>query len=487
MNWTIMTTSIRCTPDWRSPYWFSQRSIPDSAVSPSPTADRAVSASNAIPPGLGALYWFAAFNALSFQPVLNSPMVLYAKSLGASATVLGVLAGMMPLLVIANLPAARYINRIGYQRFVLVGWSIRVGFVFLMAVVPLTNNFLDPATQLVLILALLFGFNLFRGISSAAWLPWIMELIPVPARGRHFTRDQFCANGASMIAVAYSGWILGSSLERWRFPCVFLFAAVAGAISLPILRTIPDAEPSPGTDAGLGPVPWLALASHPPFQKLLRVNLAWSVSYGGLTTFVVKYLKDGAGLREDLILYYVSISFVGGLASPWLAGPRLDRLGSKPLLEFTMVIGFLIGVGWWLASVGLLHPGIYLVLPLMGMLGLVNALFSASNNRLALQLAPRMARNHFFAIFMVVWQTTLGLSPVFWGLLLDAVGSRTVRLIGCDWNRYSFYFALVAMSFSMALALCRRLEEPRAAEVHHLVRELIIQEPRRWWSLVSGR
>ena len=456
-------------------------------MSDSPTAEVSSRSTDEIPPGLTALYWFSAFNALSFQPVLNSPMVLYAKSLGASATVLGILAGMMPLLVIANLPAARFINRVGYQRFVLAGWSTRVGFVFLMTLVPLTVAFLDNPTRLVLILALLFGFNLFRGISSSAWLPWIMELIPIPARGRHFTRDQFCANGASMVALAYSGWVLGSGLGVWRFPLVFLFAGVAGAISLPILRRIPDVPPPKDTDTGVGPVPWLALASHPPFRKLLWVNAAWSLAYGGLTTFVVKYLKDGADLREDYILYYVSFSFIGGLASPWLAGPRLDRLGSKPMLQFTMVIGFLIGTGWWLAASGCIHPGVRLVLPLMGMLGLVNALFSASNTRLALQLAPRIARNHFFAIFMVVWQITLGLSPVGWGLLLDAIGGRSVALFGLDWNRYTVYFALVAISYTGAFALCRRLEEPRAADVHHLVRELIIQEPRRWWSLVTGR
>ena len=40
-------------------------------------------------------------------------MVLYAKTLGASATVLGIIAGMMPLLVIFQIPAASYIPRSG--------------------------------------------------------------------------------------------------------------------------------------------------------------------------------------------------------------------------------------------------------------------------------------------------------------------------------------------------------------------------------------
>ncbi len=74
------------------------------------------------PPGLNNAYLFATFNAFSFQIVLNSPMVLYGKSLGASATVLGIIAGMMPLLVIFQIPAAPYIDRVGYRRFVYAGW-----------------------------------------------------------------------------------------------------------------------------------------------------------------------------------------------------------------------------------------------------------------------------------------------------------------------------------------------------------------------------
>ena len=41
------------------------------------------------PAGLHNAFPFSTFNALSFQIVLGSPMVLYAKTLGASATVLG--------------------------------------------------------------------------------------------------------------------------------------------------------------------------------------------------------------------------------------------------------------------------------------------------------------------------------------------------------------------------------------------------------------
>src|SRR5512138_3004705 len=111
------------------------------------------------PPGLHHAYLFSTFNAFSFQVVLNSPMVLYAKSQGASATVLGIIAGMMPLLVIFQIPAASHIPRLGFKRFVYAGWGTRVMFIFAMAAAPLTSRFLDPQNRLGLMLGLLFCFN----------------------------------------------------------------------------------------------------------------------------------------------------------------------------------------------------------------------------------------------------------------------------------------------------------------------------------------
>ena len=110
----------------------------------------------ALPAGLGYAFLFATFNALSYQMILGSPMILYAKSLDASATVLGMIAGMMPLLVIFQIPAANHVARVGYKRFVYAGWGMRVMFIFCMALIPLAGGFLGRTTQLALLLFLLF-------------------------------------------------------------------------------------------------------------------------------------------------------------------------------------------------------------------------------------------------------------------------------------------------------------------------------------------
>src|SRR5512138_3430259 len=219
------------------------------------------------PPGLHHAYLFSTFNAFSFQVVLNSPMVLYAKSLGASATVLGIIAGMMPLLVIFQIPAANYIPRLGFKRFVYAGWGTRVAFIFAMALVPLTGVFLKAESRLALMLMLLFCFNLSRGISSCAWLPWITALVPAPLRGKYLARDAGVQNLASFFSFLLAAACLAAGAgsvpadpRPWQFAILFGFSATMGAVSLSFLKRIPDAEMPAEDRPAKGPVPWLEMA-----------------------------------------------------------------------------------------------------------------------------------------------------------------------------------------------------------------------------------
>jgi MFS family permease len=113
-------------------------------------------------------------------------------------------------------------------------------------------------------------------------------------------------------------------------------------------------------------------------------------------------------------------------------------------------------------------------------LGFAYALVNMNHTRLAMVLAPQMGRSHFFALFSVVANLTLGLAPVIWGLLIDAFGARQFHFHGIELNRFSFFFCCVLLVFVAALVLCRRLEEPEARNMDELVTELL-QSPQRLW------
>lgn len=433
------------------------------------------------PPGLHHAWRFALFNGLSFPLVVGSPMFLYAKTLHASATALGLIAGMMPLLVVFQIPAVGYINRIGFKRFVITGWSSRILFSLGIALVPLTAGFLDVPTRLVLILALLFGFNLVRGISSCAWLPWITALIPDTLRGKYVARDTAMTSLGCFLAVLTAAASLGETPRPWQFTGVFVFSAAMGLISVGFLKRIPDVAISEQARTSRTPVPWLAMLRHPPFRKLLRTVLAWAVAYGGITAFTVAYLKTETTLTDGTILLVTSVAFLGGLSSLWFLGSRLDHLGSKPVVSFAFGIWILILAGWMALAGGALTARLPFVIALQFLMGLFAALVNMSNNRLAMVVIPAMGRSHFFALYSVISNVALGLAPIAWGLLIDAIGHRHASYLGLDWNRYTVFFAAAALVFALALALARRLEEPKAASLEMLLTEMLITSPQRFW------
>lgn len=446
----------------------------ETANNHSRTADR-------FPPGLKNAFLFAVFNAFSFQIILNSPMVLYAKTLDATATVLGIITGMMPLLVIFQIPAAHYVSRVGFKRFVYAGWGTRVTFIFAMALVPLTSAFLDKTSRLGLLLMLLFGFNLSRGISSAAWLPWITSLVPAGIRGRYLAADAACVNVASFVTFLLAALCLGRDPRAWQFAALFAFSAITGALSLVFLKRIPDVAAAEEIRTSSHPVPWREMILFPPFWKLVRMVIFWSVAYGGMTAFTVAYLKTKTPMTEAEILLVTSISFLGGLSSLWFLGSRLDHLGSKPVLSFSFLTWLLVALGWLLPAGKILSPSLPLILALQFFMGLFASLVQMSNTRLAMAIVPAMGRNHFFALFSVLSNLSLGLAPILWGLLIDAIGPRHVFWLYTDWNDYSVFFAAVCFVFVMAFGLARRLEEPQAASMEALLKEILVESPQRVW------
>jgi len=441
----------------------------------------ALSEAERFPAGLRHAYLFAWFNALSYQVVLGSPMILYAKTLGASATVLGVIAGMMPLLVILQIPAAAHIPRVGYRRFVVSGWGIRVLFIFGMALVPLLGGVLDARNQLALLLFLLFGFNLSRGISSCARLPWITALVPAGLRGRYLARDAAIQNLAGMVTLWVAALLLGGEGRPWRFASLFAFSAVMGGLSLVFLKRMPDVPPACEASGGRGPVPWLAMLRHPPFARLLQAVVAWSVAYGGMTAFTVAVLKVALGYTEGHVLWATSAAFAGGLSSLWFLGSRLDHLGSRPVIQFCGLGWLAVVTGWMLMAGRWREPSPGWVLALQFLMGLLAALVQMAHTRLAMAVIPPMGRNHFFALYSVASNVTLGLAPIGWGLWIDAVGERTWQWLGLEWNRFSLFYAAVGLAFGVFVLLARRLGEPRAASMETLLREVLIQSPQRFW------
>lgn len=420
-------------------------------------------------PEMANAFRFSFFNALGFTITLGSPAILYASSLGAGATVLGVITALTPLLNVLQLPSAYFLPRFGYRRFILAGWSLRSLMVVALAGVPLLG-FVDPPTRLVLMLLFLFIFNALRGFSAAAWLPWIAELVPAGARGRYVSRDQLSMNLGALTATGVSALILGSTPRPWKFSVVFAIAAAAAIISLGFILKIPDVgAAAPGKRSSGLPVPWGAMLRFPPFRKLLTLSLFQMLTLGGLGTFGVAFQKTALGFAEGTILTVTMWGSGAALLALNILGHLADRTGSKPILRLSM--GFhLAGIGGLLAiALGLL-PG---VPPAMGALyfvfGLAGASFGVGHARIALATMPAMGRDHFFALFTVINSLGLALSPILWGLLIDGLRAATTGA-----GEYAVYFGCVLVLAAASIPLINPLHERAGAPLDLAIKDLLV-------------
>jgi len=401
-------------------------------------------ARSAYPPGALNINGFSFFNAVSFQIVLGAPVILFAKSLGASSFLLGTIAALTPLLNILQLLAARLLHRTGYKRFVLAGWGARTFFTLCIAAIPVWPG-LTISGRLWLLAGSLFGFNLLRGFSAGAWLPWLTALVPEQVRGSFLSRDNAFMHLGCLVALLVSAWVMSGSVEAAEYAAVFGIGLVAALISLWFVHRIPDAEsPEDRLRSGVS-VPWGAMLRHVPFARLLRFTPIYMTVIGSLGVFTVEYLVVREKFGEATILLLGSLSFVGALVGLAITAPRLDVTGSKPWLRRGLVLMALVIFGWFALAAGLLPgwPGLVGGLNFLG--GLAGAVFGVANTRIVMVSVPAMGRNHFFALFTVVCGLGLGGAPMAWGAVLDALGSLEVAAGPLSINRYSLYFAVLAL------------------------------------------
>ena len=387
---------------------------------------------------------FSFFNAVSFQIVLGAPVILFAKSLGASSLVLGTIAALTPLLNILQLVAARFLHRTGYKRFVLAGWGARTFFTLGIAVLPLWPG-LAPETRLLLLLVSLFCFNLLRGFTAGAWLPWLTALVPEPARGRFLARDQAFMHVGCLVAMMVCAQVMGGKAAAGQYAAVFTVGLLSALASLWFIRRIPEAHSPEELKRSGAAVPWGAILRHPPFARLLWFNTVFAAVIGSLGVFSVEFLVVREKFGDGTILLLGGLSFVGALAGLLWTGPRLDATGSKPWLRAALALLAAVVAGWLMLAVTLVPAWPWWVGMLNFLGGLGGAVFGVANTRIVMGSVPEMGRNHFFALFTVITSLGLGGAPILWGVFLDALGALDATAFGLSVNRYSVYFFVLCL------------------------------------------
>jgi len=404
-------------------------------------------------------HWFNFYNAICFQIILGAPTVLLAKDLGANSTILGIIAAFTPLMTTLQLPAARYLEHHSYRTFALMGWGLRAIFIASSACVPLLF-FLSKEVKLGILLGSLFFFNVLRGVSSAAFLPWITGLLPSFARGRYIAIDSFFVNGGSVLIMLLSALMMSGRVEPWKYSSVLWISVVGAVISLFYLRNIPDGRHSETVKSSSVAVTWRRMFANLPFRNSILFSLLFTTVAGGLGVFPVEYLKVQAHFTPSVIYALSAGTFLAPLFIMQRIGLLIDRTGSVRILRVSvMSFAFVLGL-WFAMSAGILPPDWKLVLLLNVTGGMAMSAFNMANLHLGMEVVPAEGRNHYFAVTTVITSFAMGIVPVLWGRALDALGTLDFAEGPFHLRRHSIYFLGICLLSFITLLCTRILIEP---------------------------
>lgn len=431
------------------------------------------------PPGARNAFYFEFFNTISFSCVVGLPIILFFKELGANATILGVVGSLAPFLIILQIPASRHVEVIGYRRFVVNGWLIRTFFILGLIGTALLPSKIDAFSRMFIAFFFLLGYNISRGISTCGFMPWITCLIPDAVRGRFLATMQMTASLASLLNVLGCSWWLSHHPGVFGYACIFTWAATAAAASLYFLNRIPDV-PVPAESKSREPIPWKELLSYGPFIKIISMNIIFLTALAGGGLFWVPLLRDQFGKDSSYVLNVMAASTTFAFFVQYGASRLIDRTGSKPALSFGILAAAVHFALWGCVAAHLIPLSLTSLFFVQLTAALSFPLFNLANTRLVMSIVPSMARSHYFAVFNVACNLTLGFFPWIWGLGVDGLKGWDIVTLGTwHWNAYSLFYMALVVIVLISWVLLLRIHEPKAITTEEFIQQLFVETPKR--------
>lgn len=439
-----------------------------------------------MPHGIHNVYIYEVFNTASWSVVLSAPMLLFFQHLNATATVMAIAASLSPILNILQIPAARFVEQVGYRRFVLSGWTMRSMVVVVMAGIAFLPDSFDRPTRMILMLFLLLVYNTLRGISVCGMLPWFTHIVPEERRGEFLAKDQLAGSLAAITALFINSRLLALHDAWYAFGIVFSISAICAFTSLTFLRRVPDV-PVEKIVANEQPLPWKEMLFYPPFFRYMRCNIVINVAQGISTAFWVRYFRTFLHISNaDVLLFACATNLV--LASGlFLISPMIDRVGNKQVLTLSTILLACHYVGWALIAAGIVPCRLPMLILQACTSGFGTALWNLSNMRAVMGIIPAMGRPHFLALYSVGSNLTLGLMPLLWGPIMDALGNWQTAWGHWRWNGYSLLYCLLAAIMVAGTLALQTLAESKTMTWDEFMRELLIKTPSRAVSRLIGR
>ncbi|MCG7348383.1 MFS transporter [Sphingomonas sp. ACRSK] len=420
-------------------------------------------------------------------------LTAFALHLGASNTMVGVLASAPFLAQLLQLPAILLVERLRTRKRIAVVTSL-IGRAML-AVMAVTAFFSGTVPLLLFLAAQLVVCGL-GAIGTCAWNAWLRDLAPEDRLGRVFAKRTAWLTAISLIlglaaALALHLTPAGSLSRNLVFAGMFTIGCVTGLISARVVAAMPEPE-MPVAD---GPVRLKRLLTQPfrdrNFARLLGFVASWQFAINLATPFFTVFIVRQLRFEVSFVMVLSVVSQIANLLALRSWGVLSDRFANKSVMAvcapaYIFAIVAMIGASQFENRT--LVAGWLVVLHML--MGAAIAGVTLTSTNIALKLSPKGSATAYVAANAMVTAVAAGLAPILGGLLADFFARRELELL-LRWSgpsgtlslpliltNWDFYFLIAGLLGLYAIHRLSLVAEHGEIERREMVNQLLSETRR---------
>jgi len=356
-------------------------------------------------------------------------LVDFALHLGASNTVIGLLAAIPPIMQLFQLPSIYLVEKYQNRRKIAVySAASSRSFLLLIALIPFIFK---PKVALAVLTGTLICHTALNAVLICSWNSWMRDLVPQNILGSFFSkRTAFSLVPAIILSLA-AGFFIDHGKQFfpdnpiYSYSVLFFLGFAAGMIGTYFISRIP--EPQMTTENKN--IQLLKLISQPfkdkNFKNLIVFLGSWNFAVNLAGPFFTVYMLKTLQLNMSLVIIFTVISQLSHMSFLRIWGKFSDRFSNKPLLAINGSLFLICILGWTFTTLPEKH---HLTLPLLVVLhifmGIAIAGVVLAGGNIGLKLAPKDKATSYLAASSFINSLAAGIAPIIGGGFVDFFADR---------------------------------------------------------------
>jgi MFS family permease len=417
-------------------------------------------------------------------------LVVFALWLGASNTVIGLLAALPYLTQLLQAPAVSLVERLCARRQItVVSLFVARLALLVMAFLPFVPDRKLALTLLVAAETLHCALN---AVAACSWNSWIHDLVPEHHLGVFFARRSVWGAGIGVVCNLIAGVALQSQ-QAARGGNGLVFTVLYGAGFLASLAsTFALAQaPEPAMETAQPRQSLVRLLKTPlkdaNFVSLIRFLVSWQFAVNLATPFFTVFFVEQLGLSIVYVIGFTIVSQVAHLLVLRTWGQLSDAFSNKTVLSGAAP-AFLVCIAAMAVASEIpdrTEQVAYLALLHFGM-GLASAGVGLASGNIAFKLAPRASATAYVAASALITSAAAGAAPVLGGLFADFFARRALtfqvlwrnphgvrQFTPLQISHWDFYFVMAAALGLYAMHRLVFVEEAGARRRREMMEEVL--------------